>query len=584
MNSLTRSRSRSRVVVWFRNDLRLLDNPTLTAATAEVLAERQCHGEGSADLVCIYCFDPRHYAMTPFGHRKTAHHRANFLIQAVDDLKRSLQAVGSDLVVSWQKPEVAIPGLCTAERQPVMVYVAQEVAQEEVDVEGEVEQALRRRGGGSRLVRVPSAAWLFHPEDAPFRSKEDLPRPFTPFYQRIQAAATPIRPVLPHPPRDLLAGSLLDIQEKDQGLPTLRDLGFSAEEEEEGRKPVDDRSAFKLGGGESEGLARVASWMFARNLLKDYFDIRNGMIGADYSSKLSPFLAIGCLSPRFLYYEVKRYEGEHGVSKGSDWFIRELACRDYFRYFSWKHGSKMFFKGGVLSSSKKPSAAAKSWRKDDEVIRRWKEGQTGMPLVDANMRELRATGWMSNRGRQNVASYFTLDLHQDWRIGADHFESLLLDYDVCSNYANWNAAAGLTGGRINHFNITKQSHDYDRNGDYIRLWVPELRRIPAPLIFEPWKLSTDEQHRYGVVLGSDYPLPVEVPSTSKSVTGHAKQFSGDRRLDRVGGVNQRAGNSHRSVQTLSEPPVEDHFPSEPPASICPNSDLHHPFRRVQHHW
>lgn len=389
MTSMTRSRSR--VVVWFRNDLRLLDNPTLTAAAAEVMAERQRHGEGSVDLVCIYCFDPRHYAVTPFGHRKTAHYRAKFLIQAVGDLKRSLQAVGNDLVVSWQKPEVAIPQLCTTERQPVMVYVAQEVAQEEVDVEGEVEQALRRRGRGSRLVRVPSAAWLFHPEDAPFRSKEDLPRAFTPFYQRILAASTPVRPVLPHPPRESLIGFLLDIQEKDQRLPALRDLGFSVEEEEESQQPMDNRSAFRLAGGETEGLDRVVSWMFARNLLKDYFEIRNGMIGADYSSKLSPYLAIGCLSPRFLYYEVKRYEREHGASKGSDWFIQELAWRDYFRYFSWKHGSKMFFKGGVLSSSKK-SSTAQSWRKDDEVIRRWKEGQTGMPLVDANMRELRATG------------------------------------------------------------------------------------------------------------------------------------------------------------------------------------------------
>lgn len=192
---------------------------------------------------------------------------------------------------------------------------------------------------------------------------------------------------------------------------------------------------------------------------------------------------------------------------------------------------------------------------------------------------------MSNRGRQNVASYLTLDLQQDWRIGADYFESLLLDYDVSSNYGNWNAAAGLTGGRVNRFNITKQSHDYDRKGDYIRMWIPELQRIPAPLIFEPWKLSIDEQHRYEVVLGRDYPLPVEVPSSSKSVNGHATMdLPGDRRLNRMGGVNQQAGNSHRSVHTISEPAKENHFPSEPPASSHLNSVMHNPFRRVQHHW
>lgn len=114
---------------------------------------------------------------------------------------------------------------------------------------------------------------------------------------------------------------------------------------------------------------------------------------------------------------------------------------------------------------------------------------------------------MSNRGRQNVASYLVLDLGIDWRIGADHFESLLLDHDVCSNYGNWNAAAGLTSGRVNKFNITKQSKDYDANGDYIRHWLPELKNVPAPFIFEPWRLSAAEQERYGVKIGVDYPSP-----------------------------------------------------------------------------
>ena len=106
-----------------------------------------------------------------------------------------------------------------------------------------------------------------------------------------------------------------------------------------------------------------------------------------------------------------------------------------------------------------------------------------MPLVDANMRELAATGWMSNRGRQNVASYLILDLGIDWRRGAEHFETLLLDYDTASNWGNWVAAAGLTGGRLNKFNITKQSRDYDANGDYLRAWIPELADVPTEYVF-----------------------------------------------------------------------------------------------------
>lgn len=138
-----------------------------------------------------------------------------------------------------------------------------------------------------------------------------------------------------------------------------------------------------------------------------------------------------------------------------------------------------------------------------------------MPLVDANMRELLQTGWMSNRGRQNVASYLVLDMGIDWRIGADYFESFLLDYDVPSNYGNWNAATGLTGGRLNKFNIVKQSHDYDSKGDYIRYWCPELAKIPAPFIFEPWKLSASDQEKYGCMIGRDYPFPIDLASLGR---------------------------------------------------------------------
>ena len=164
-----------------------------------------------------------------------------------------------------------------------------------------------------------------------------------------------------------------------------------------------------------------------------------------------------------------------------------LIVRDFFRFLCAKYGSRVFRVGGA-------KGVQRSWSSDSEKIRRWKMGLTGQPLVDANMRELLLTGdctmlchtlphltdrvcmyvgWMSNRGRQNVASYLVLDLGVDWRVGADHFESLLLDHDVCSNYGNWNAAAGLTGGRLNKFNIVKQSKGevppfpYSRHGVFI---------------------------------------------------------------------------------------------------------------------
>merc|ERR1719506_470193 len=165
-----------------------------------------------------------------------------------------------------------------------------------------------------------------------------------------------------------------------------------------------------------------------------------------------------------------------------------------------KHGDRIFALGG-------PARSRQRWRADNAELRRWKDGALGVPLVDANMRELAATGFMSNRGRQNVASYLALDLQLDWRAGADHFESLLVDYDVASNWGNWVAAAGLTGGRVNRFNILKQSRDYDPQGEYVRHWIPELRNVPGSRVHEPWSLSKAEQEMYGVRLGVDYPTP-----------------------------------------------------------------------------
>ena len=160
---------------------------------------------------------------------------------------------------------------------------------------------------------------------------------------------------------------------------------------------------------------------------------------------------------------------------------------------------------------------------------------------------------MSNRGRQNVASYLVLDLGIDWRIGADHFESLLLDHDVCSNYGNWNAAAGLTGGRVNKFNITKQSKDYDANGDYIRHWIPELKNVPAPMIFEPWKLSTADQNRYGLKIGMDYPSPLQpfIPKNVETECPLVNSVLGESRDAPPNSIKQQPANYGRNTFTSS---------------------------------
>jgi len=193
------------------------------------------------------------------------------------------------------------------------------------------------------------------------------------------------------------------------------------------------------------------------------------MLGEAYSSKFSPWLALGCISPRRIWHEVQRYEKQRVKNKSTYWLVFELLWRDFFFFMGLSQGDKLFAPGGV-TGDRSP------WRGSQQALEKWKEGRTGDRLVDANMRELKATGFMSNRGRQNVASYLIFDLGVDWRFGAAHFEELLLDHDPCSNWGNWVAAAGLTGQRVNRFNTRKQLNDYDPGCDYVDCWLKEATR------------------------------------------------------------------------------------------------------------
>jgi len=260
-----------------------------------------------------------------------------------------------------------------------------------------------------------------------------------------------------------------DMKEALQFMPTLEQLSYS-EEDAKAAMQDDPRSVLKFVGGEDAALHRMQKWMFDDNKLKDYFDIRNGMVGEGYSSKFSPWLALGCLSPRRVWSECQRYEKETGIkNKSTYWLVFELTWRDFFIHMGLSQGDKLFIPGGV-TGDKSP------WHGSRENLEKWKAGRTGDQLVDANMRELALTGFMSNRGRQNVASYLIFDLGVDWRYGAAHFEEHLLDYDPCSNWGNWVAAAGLTGQRVNKFNTKKQLSDYDPKREYVNLWL----KGPAP--------------------------------------------------------------------------------------------------------
>ena len=287
----------------------------------------------------------------------------------------------------------------------------------------------------------------------------------------------------------------LSIRVERGALPTLAD--FDHED-----YAIDERTALSFSGGETEGLERLHYYIWESENISTYKETRNGLLGGDYSSKLSPWLAQGCLSPKTIYYEVKAFETAKGANESTYWILFELLWRDFFRFMGKKHGNAIFKKGGTKGE------IDSNWHDDFDLLQSWINGETGVPFIDANMRELKHTGFMSNRGRQNVASFLVKDLHVNWQLGADYFESVLIDYDVCTNYGNWNYIAGVgSDPRENrYFNILSQAKRYDPHGKYVRLWLPELAEIPENKIHRPDCLSASEQSSFHIQLGDDYPI------------------------------------------------------------------------------
>ncbi len=478
-------------LIWYRNDLRMGDYPPLK--TIETEAE-------TSQLIPLYCFDPRQFTTTSFGFPKTGSFRAQFLLESLTDLRKSWRSHHSNLVILRGLPEEIIPAL-VKKFSISTVHFHQEVTAEEIAVEKALKKALTSL---QVEIKTYTIATLFHPKDLPFHINY-LPEIFTQFRKKIEKSAS-VRPPVAIPQK-LPPLPNIAIGE----IPNLESLGLQP-------TPIDSKAVLPFQGGETAGKARLAEYFWEKDLLRSYKKTRNGMLGADYSSKFSPWLASGSLSPRYIYAEVKKYEEQRVANDSTYWLIFELLWRDYFRFICAKHGDRIFYKFGLQGINI-------PWQEDWQRFHLWREGKTGFPLVDANMRELAATGFMSNRGRQNVASFLTKNLGINWQMGAEWFESVLIDYDVCSNWGNWNYVAGVGNDArgFRYFNILKQSKDYDPQGKYVKHWLPELQEVPVNQVHQPWQLSPEEQKRCGVMIGVDYPHPVV--DLAKSVQANEKIYN-----------------------------------------------------------
>jgi deoxyribodipyrimidine photo-lyase len=424
-------------LVWFKTDLRIEDNETLVKAIAQ-----------SEKVIPVYCFDESHFETTSYGFKKTGSFRAQFLLESLQDLDARLRTLGSGLLLVIGKPEVEIPKL-VQEYKAQKVFAKREVAFEERQTEKKVQDELFKLR--CELEKV-STSTLYHAEDLPFSIK-DIPDVFTNFRKKTEKDSE-IRPPFEAPTK-INSPEISPLE-----LPTLEALGLA-------KTTIDSRAVLQFKGGETEAIKRLKHYFYDTKCLSTYKETRNGMVGADYSSKFSPWLAMGCISARFIYAEIKKYEKQFGANDSTYWLVFELLWRDFFRFMFKKYQTKFFLYSGIKTDK------VNSKSLNEKLLLQWINGTTPSDFINANMLELQQSGFMSNRGRQNVASYFCNELNMDWRIGAAYFEEQLIDYDVCSNWGNWAYLAGVGNDPRGHryFNIEKQASDYDKNKAFRSLWL-----------------------------------------------------------------------------------------------------------------
>ncbi len=422
-------------LIWLRNDLRTSDHYGFYKASKE------CD-----QIFAYYTFDKSHFEETPWGFKKSGKFRTKFLLETVRDLQKELSNKNIVLIIEQNSADEGIPKWIE-KLQVTDLYFQNEWTSEERNMS----EKLKKNLSEEIKFHTYYNQFLFHPNDIPFEIKS-LPEIFTVFRKKCEKFCK-VRACLPEIKCFPSENKMLQNFE----VPSLTDLGLLNFE-------IHPNSAFPFQGGNIKAMQRIDHYFWKTKKLSFYKQTRNGLIGQDYSSKLSPWLSVGAISVREVFWIIKKYEKEIEKNQSTYWLIFELIWRDYFKYISLKHGDKIFRRDGILNKNY-------LWDNKKEKLDSWINGTTDEPFVNANMIELSKTGWMSNRGRQNVASYFSKNLLMDWRIGAAYFESQLIDYDVHSNYGNWMYVSGVGNDpRDRKFDIKFQASKYDSHGKFQKLW------------------------------------------------------------------------------------------------------------------
>jgi len=535
---------RSLTLVWHRHDLRLHDN-----ALYQGLSDDRA-------VLSVYVFEPASYARLPsiaepaWDVARTGPHTARVLLAAVDELRSALRARGGELLVRHGDPASILPQLALAHDADEVRW-HEEPGTEEMATAARVRSAMR---GAGRRVLTEWGCTLYHPDDLPgpdewaalahprrkhqpkkrpaaracvgpsgeraWRERLDsMPRVMGDWRRAVRARAKP-RPVLEPPERlRLPAGETPEAGD----MPSLAHLMEPVvavsvgAEGSDGSRPLFGLPAEVVrsivaraleappaaglsAAGEAAAHARLAR--FVGGGIAATADRSLADVGLDASSKLSVPLALGCLSPRQVAVAAAAAGDE------AAWLASHMEMRDFFVFSALAAGGALFRRDGWRPVAPQPAAAA-AWRAPGEAREawaRWATGTIGLPLPDAAMRELLCTGYCSNRVRQNAASALTKDLRIDWRAGAELFQWLLADHEVCANWGNWAYFSGVGADpKQRHFRTVSQQLKYDAAGRYVRAWLPELAGVGDEAALRP--------HAHAV---AGWPEPLVDPATQLS--------------------------------------------------------------------
>jgi deoxyribodipyrimidine photo-lyase len=456
-------------IVWFRNDLRLADHPALQRALSS-----------NARIVALYIYSPDEAGDWAPGAASRV-----WLHQSLRSLRSALSGRGNQLVIRRGDSLKALLDV-VAQTGATEVYANAQYEPARRQRDDEIAQALSAVGceferlNGNLLVAPGS---IVTQDGSPYRV-------FTPFWKNFLANFT-IGPAEPAPTK-------IPALHKPVDSLTISSLGLLP------THPWADALLKHWQPGEDSGQKILAS--LDDELVADYPENRD-LPAAPGTTRLSPYLHFGELSPRQVasrLEQVRTFHSETGVIRGADTILRQLLWRDF------AHHVLVHFPA-TTDTPMNARFSAFPWQRDDHLLQAWQRGQTGIPIVDAGMRELWHTGWMHNRVRMLCASLLTKNMKIHWLEGARWFWDTLVDADLAQNSMNWQWVAGSGVDAAPYFRIfnpVTQGEKFDADGMYVRRWVPELSKLPSKWIHRPWQAPADVLHTSGVSIDGNYPYPV----------------------------------------------------------------------------